>query len=73
MKLKMFSVRDETDRACATPFLARTQETAYKLFKKAMEDRKANEGEFTLLYIGEFDDETAKIINAEKEPKEVKF
>lgn len=65
----MFTVKDNTDRACASPFLARTQETAYKMFRKAMEDKKAEEGEFTLLYIGEFDDETGKLFP--EQPKEI--
>lgn len=66
MKLKIFSIFDSKAKAFLPPFFLPEPEVAIRTFTNAANDKKhafgANPADYTLFLLGEFDDDTAKIV-----------
>lgn len=65
MKLKMFSVLDGAVGAHLQPFFARSEAEAVRMLRQAVNDKNtafnSNPSDYTLIYVADFDDETAQI------------
>lgn len=72
MKVKMFSVYDKKAAYYGTPFCFPRRELAERAFSDLVNDPKSslfNHAEdFTLHYIGEFDDDLGLIVSVSPEP-----
>lgn len=70
MRLKVFSVFDSKAAAYLPPFFQATAGMAARVFQDACHDEKhqfnRHAGDYTLFQIGEYDDETGKLVALDK-------
>lgn len=75
MRMQVYSIHDQAVKAFLLPFFVRARGEAIRSFTAAVNDEKSqfnrNYGDYTLFYLGDYDDTEGVFYSAQPQPEPV--